>query len=65
MTELHPLIWAHAAEGFDNAAKVTSLSRFAAHGKARAFHVLRDLFEAEIARGQQITFTPDGLQITA
>lgn len=65
MTELHPLIWAHAAEGFDNAAKVTSLSRFAAHGKARALHVLSDLFEAEIASGHQVTFTPDGVQITA
>ncbi|WP_082181819.1 hypothetical protein [Aestuariivita boseongensis] len=64
MTELHPLIWAHAAEGFDNAASVTSLSRFAAHGKARALAVLSDLFEAEIAEGQQITFTPEGVEIT-
>ncbi len=65
MTELHPLIWAHAAEGFDNAAPVTSLNRFAAHGKARALSVLNDLFEAEIAKGQQIIFTPHGLEITA
>lgn len=65
MTELHPLIWAHAAEGFDNAVPVTSLSRFAAHGQARALGVLRDLFEDEIAQGLQIVFTPDGLQINA
>lgn len=65
LTELHPLIWAHAAEGFDNAAPVTSLSRFAAHGKARALTVLNDLFEAEIAEGHQIIFTPQGIEITA
>jgi hypothetical protein len=65
MTELHPLVWAHAAEGFDNAAPVTSLSRFAAHGQARALRVLADLFQDEIARGRQVVFTPEGLQITA
>ena len=65
MTELHPLIWAHAAAGFDNATQVTSLNRFAALGKARALSVLGDLFEDEIADGQQVVFTPNGLQITA
>ena len=65
MTELHPLIWAHAAEGFDNATPVTSISRFAAHGKARALYVLGNLFEDEIADGLEIIFTPDGVQIGA
>ena len=64
MTELHPLTWAHAAEGFDNAAPVTSIKRFAAHGQARALKVLSDLFSDEIAGGAQVTFTPEGLQIS-
>lgn len=63
MTELHPLIWAHATEGFDNATPVTSVSRFAAHGKARALHVLSNLFADEIADGLEIVFTPDGVRI--
>ncbi len=65
MTELHPLVWAHAAEGFDNAAPVTSLSRFAAHGRARALQVLDDLFAEDLAKGRQIVFTPNGVEITA
>jgi hypothetical protein len=28
------MIWAHAADGFDNNSRVTSLSRFAARGRA-------------------------------
>ena len=39
ITELHPLIWAHASEGFDNAARVASVTRFAEKGKAAAMAV--------------------------
>ena len=64
MVELHPLIWAHAAKGFDNAAPVTSLRRFAAYGQVEALQVLGDLFRDEMAMGQQVVFTPDGLTIS-
>jgi hypothetical protein len=64
LTELHPLIWAHAAEGFDNAAPVSSLSRFAAYGKDQAMSFMGRLFADEISRGLRVVFTPDGLQIT-
>ena len=63
LTELHPLIWAHAADGFDNNARITSASRFAARGRADALRVLADLFQDEIAKGMRVTFTPEGPQL--
>lgn len=65
MTEIHPLIWAHAADGFDNNARITSPSRFAARGRADALHVIADLFRDEIGRGLRVTFTPDGPRVEA
>ncbi|GGH21851.1 hypothetical protein SAMN05444007_102355 [Cribrihabitans marinus] len=65
LTELHPLIWAHAAQGFDNNARVTSPLRFAARGRADAMQVIADLFRDEIAGGKRVTFTPDGPKTSA
>lgn len=65
MTELHPLIWAHATDGFDNNARITSPSRFAARGRSDALHVIADLFRDEISRGLRVTFTPDGPRVEA
>ncbi|WP_240336634.1 hypothetical protein [Tropicibacter sp. Alg240-R139] len=65
MTEIHPLIWAHATDGFDNNARITSPSRFAARGRADALHVIADLFRDEISRGLRVTFTPDGPRVEA
>ena len=63
LTELYPLIWAHAAEGFDNNARITSLSRFAARGRADAFRAIAEPFREEIERGLHITFTSNGPQL--
>jgi len=60
MSELHPMIWAHAADGFDNNARVTSPSRFAARGRADAMQVIADLYHEEISSGLRVTFTPNG-----
>lgn len=60
MTELHPLIWAHAATGFDNNLRVHSARGFAAAGQAEAMRIIADLFRREIAQGNRIIFTADG-----
>ncbi|NRB19327.1 MAG: hypothetical protein HRU33_17580 [Rhodobacteraceae bacterium] len=62
--EVHPLIWAHAADGFDNNARITSPSRFAARGRADAMQIIADLFRDEIDRGHKVTFTTDGPQFS-
>lgn len=60
LTELHPLIWAHAAQGFDNNARVGSARRFAARGRADALRAIAEQFRDDLDRGVRITFTPDG-----
>ncbi|MGD9863495.1 MAG: hypothetical protein AB7S99_09800 [Pseudodonghicola sp.] len=60
LTELHPLIWAHAAEGFDNNARVGSARRFAARGRADGLRAIAEQFRDDLDRGLRITFTPDG-----
>lgn len=60
LTEIHPLIWAHASDGFDNNARVTSVSRFAAQGRADAMQVIADQFRDDIDRGLRVIFTPNG-----
>ncbi|MEM9639055.1 MAG: hypothetical protein AAGA94_15500, partial [Pseudomonadota bacterium] len=60
MTELHPLIWAHAAAGFDNNLRVHSARGFAAAGQAEALRIIADLFRREIAQGHRIIFTAEG-----
>ncbi|WP_254695161.1 hypothetical protein [Leisingera sp. NJS201] len=64
LTELHPLVWAHAAEGFDNSARIRSVSRFAARGHAGALAAIAGQFREEIEGGQQIAFTGRGLQVS-
>ncbi|MFC4670158.1 hypothetical protein ACFO5X_16460 [Seohaeicola nanhaiensis] len=60
MTEIHPLIWAHASDGFDNNARVPSVNRFAARGRDFALRVIADLFSDEIGRGYKVIFTDQG-----
>ena len=62
LTELHPMIWAHAAQGFDNNLRVRSAERFAAAGQADAMRILSRLFQKEIAAGYRIIFTDEGPQ---
>ncbi|PCJ10473.1 MAG: hypothetical protein COB16_00135 [Rhodobacteraceae bacterium] len=64
LCELHPMIWAHAADGFDNNTRITSPSRFAARGRADALQIIADLFRDEINRGHKITFTAEGPQLS-
>lgn len=60
LTEVHPLIWAHATEGFDNNARITSVSRFAARGRADALQAIADQFRDDIEKGLRVTYTADG-----
>lgn len=60
LTELHPMIWAHAAQGFDNNLRIRSATRFAAAGQADAMRFLTSMFQGEIADGKQIVFTKEG-----
>jgi len=60
LTELHPMIWAHAAQGFANNLRVSSPSRFAAAGQDDALRIIADMFRREIAEGKQIVFTDQG-----
>ncbi len=60
LTELHPMIWAHAARGFDNNLRVHSPTRFAASGREDAMRIISGLFQREIRLGQKIVFTDTG-----
>ncbi|ABG32830.1 hypothetical protein CEP88_06250 [Roseobacter denitrificans] len=60
LKEVHAMVWAHAAHGFDNAMRVRSSRWFAAKGRQTALRTLAGLFRHDIARGQRITFTTDG-----
>ncbi|MGB7243647.1 MAG: hypothetical protein WBC93_16390 [Sulfitobacter sp.] len=60
LTELHPMTWAHAAQGFDNNLRVRSANRFAAAGQADALRIIANLFHTEIAKGHRIVFTDEG-----
>jgi len=60
LTELHPMIWAHAAQGFANNLRVASAQRFAAAGQDDALRIIAGLFRREIADGKQIVFTDNG-----
>lgn len=60
MTELHPMIWAHAEAGFGNESRGHSARSFAASGRTSAHRIITNLFKREIAAGQCIVFTADG-----
>lgn len=62
LTELHPLLWAHAARGFDNTLKVYSPKKFAAAGREDAFRFLTDLFARELEAGKRVIFTEEGMK---
>ncbi|WP_235962753.1 hypothetical protein [Ruegeria haliotis] len=64
LTELHPLIWAHAADGFNNSVRINSPERFAARGHRDALRAIGDLFRDELRSGKNVTFTPSGLQFS-
>ncbi|MEM7090156.1 MAG: hypothetical protein AAF496_11325 [Pseudomonadota bacterium] len=64
LTELHPLIWAHAANGFNNSVRIKSPERFAARGQRDALRAISDLFRDELGRGMDVTFTPTGLRLS-
>ena len=51
LTELHPLIWAHAASGFNNSVRINSPERFAARGQRDALRAIGDLFRDELRSG--------------
>ncbi|WP_226892675.1 hypothetical protein [Phycobacter azelaicus] len=65
LREVHPLIWAHAGQGFDNNARVKSLRRFSARGQAQATEFIAQIFREELSRGQKIAISPDGLHMSA
>lgn len=65
LTELHPMIWAHAAQGFANNLRVSSASRFAAAGQDDALRIIAGMFKREIADGKRIVFTDEGPVTTA
>lgn len=60
LTELHPMIWAHAARGFDNNLRIRSATRFAEAGREDAVRIITKLFQREIAAGKRIVFTDTG-----
>ncbi len=60
LTELHPMIWAHAAHGFDNNVRIRSPQKFAASGREDALRIMAGLFKSEIAAGKRIVFTDQG-----
>lgn len=61
--EVHPLIWAHACEGFDNNARITSLRRFSARGQAKALQCIAGIFRDELDSGHKIAFSPEGFDL--
>ncbi len=63
LTEVYPLIWAHATEGFDNNARITSVSRFAARGRADALAAIAEQFRDDIEKGLRVTFTANGPEL--
>ncbi|SFS72173.1 hypothetical protein SAMN04488040_1744 [Sulfitobacter marinus] len=65
LTELHPMVWAHAAHGFDNNLRISSPRKFAAAGRDDAMRIMAGLFKSEIAAGKHIVFTEDGPQAHA
>lgn len=60
LTELHPMIWAHAAHGFDNTIRIRSPHSFAASGREDAMRIMAKLFKPEIEAGKRIVFTEKG-----
>jgi hypothetical protein len=60
LTELHPMLWAHAARGFENTLRIRCTDRFAASGQADALRIIGLIFRRDIAAGNKVVFTEDG-----
>lgn len=65
LRELHPMVWAHAAAGFDNDAQVRSLRQFAERGRMDALRAIAESFRDDIEAGYRVVFTADGPELTA
>lgn len=61
--ELHPLIWGHAHEGFDNQARIASVDALFRQGREAADKVFLKLFGSQISKGDSLIFTPQGLYV--
>lgn len=65
LNELHPMLWAHAARGFDNALRIRCPERFAASGYSDALHFLSEVYRRELSAGKRIVFTENGPETRA
>ncbi|MGH1577621.1 hypothetical protein [Planktotalea sp.] len=61
--ELHPLIWGHAMEGFDNQARIASVDALFKQGREKANQVFMRLFGDQMRKGNSLIFTPQGLYV--
>ncbi|MFS4582658.1 hypothetical protein [Phaeobacter sp. C3_T13_0] len=64
LREIHPLIWAHAAQRFDNNLRIASTRRFADTGRRDALRFIAGLFRSEIEAGQRVEFSATGLHVS-
>lgn len=63
LTEIHPLVWAHAAEGLDTASSITSNRRFLDRGRSDAMQAICDSFADDILSGHRVRFTAQGPEL--
>jgi len=61
--ELHPFVWGHAMEGFDNLARIASVDALFKQGRAKANQVILRFFGDQMAKGNALIFTPQGLYV--
>ncbi|WP_439141186.1 hypothetical protein [Planktotalea sp.] len=61
--ELHPLIWGHAMEGFDNQARIASIDALFKQGQEKANQVFVNFFGDQMLKGNALIFTPQGLYV--
>lgn len=61
--ELHPLIWGHAMEGFDNQARIASIDALFKQGREKADQVFMRFFGEQMQKGNALIFTPQGLYV--
>lgn len=61
--ELHPLIWGHAMEGFDNHARIASVDALFKQGREKANQVFVSVFGEQMRKGNALIFTPQGLYV--
>ena len=60
LTEVHPLIWANASSGQTEPPRGRSREQALQSGAAAARRVLNSVFIPELARGENVIFTPEG-----